>query len=192
MSAQRRRMSRARILDGATEILDSGLYGDLTVDALARVLHMSKSTLYKHFTSKEDLVVSLVEDACSETENALRESVDAQNGEPTDALRALVEVYAEHADRLPRAAIVQQRRLPEACQLRVQLTDSRVADVLRTLMNRGNSSGEFKTSTPELVAEALMASSRAAMEAAARGDLEVGRGEAVRSLLPLFMPGLAD
>lgn len=188
----RGQVSRARILEGASRILDSGVYGDLTVDALARVLHMSKSTLYKHFASKDDLVVSLVEEVCSETDRALEEKASQLDGRAEEALKELIGVYAGHAERLPRAAILQQARLPQACQDRVELVHNRMSRTCRDVIQRGVEQGRFRTADPALACTALMASARAVTEAAARGDVGEDRGEAVRRLLPLFEPGLAS
>lgn len=189
MTAERRRMSRTRILQGAAEILDSGVYGDLTVDALARALHMSKSTLYKYFASKEDVIVALVDEACATTEAELEDRRASSKG-AREALAGLVEVYGAHADRVPRAVILQHRRLPAACQDRVEFTRVTVARSFREVIHRGTEAGEFGFSDPSLAATAFMAAARAATQAAARGEVTTGRGEAVRALVALFLPGL--
>ncbi len=189
MMGERRRMSRTRILQGAAEILDGGVYGDLTVDALARALHMSKSTLYKYFASKEDVIIVLVDEACTRTEAAL-EALGLGAIPPAEALDVVVEVYAEHADRLPRAAVLQYRRLPSACQDRIELTRVTVGRALRDVMTRGVDQGVFAFSDATLASTAFMASAEASMRAAARGEVNSTRGNAVRRLLELLRPGL--
>lgn len=190
MTAERRRISRGRILEGAAEILDTGVYGDLTVDALARTLHMSKSTLYKHFASKEDVIVALVDEACNITESELTSRPNLRQGDARKSLEAMFDTCADHADRLPRSAILQRRRLPPACQDRIELTQTRLARTCQEILNRGIQMGAFQTHSAGLAATAIMAAAVAAMEAAARGEVQGGRGEAVRSLQVLFLPGL--
>ena len=136
MTAERRRMSRARILSGANDILDAGVYGDLTVDALARALHMSKSTLYKYFPSKEDVIVCLIDAACAAAESE-QDQLDLSAGSAKAALERLVEVQARHADRIPRAAVLQHTRLPAACQDRIEVTNARLAAAFRDVLIRG-------------------------------------------------------
>lgn len=187
MSVERRRMSRSRILEGAHVILDEGVYGDLTVDALARSLHMSKSTLYKYFASKDDVVVSLVDSACGDTERALD---DLRAAPPARALADLVSVLADHAERVPRAALLQQARLPASCQDRLQLTRAAIGQRLRRIAAEGATDGAFRYPDPSLVATTFMAGADAAMKAAARGEVDGGRGDAVRALLDLYLPGL--
>jgi AcrR family transcriptional regulator len=191
MTVERRRISRGRILEGAAEILDTGVYGDLTVDALARTLHMSKSTLYKHFASKEDVIVALVDEACMTTEGELAARTALRTGDCRRSLETLLDICADHADRLPRAAILQRRRLPATCQDRIELTQSRLARVCQDILTRGAASGSFHVHSPGLASTAIMAAALAAMEASARGEVTGGRGESVRSLLDLFLPGLA-
>ena len=182
---QRRRFRRPVIFDGAVAILESGLYDDLTVDALARSLHMSKTTLYRHFPSKEDLVLELLDELLHELEQGLAQQVH-DTREPRAALRGLVELCARHAERLPRAALTDVDTMPAGCREKVQASRQRMAEAFREVLSRGKSQGQLQVPDPTLTAEALCASSWAAMMAAARGDLGVERGDAVRQVLPLF------
>lgn len=189
MTAERRKMSRARILAGAREILDAGVYGDLTVDALARSLHMSKSTLYKYFASKEDVIVALIDMACTASEDDLAE-VDLEAGSARDAVNAIVTVLSEHANRVPRAAILQHSRLPASCQDRIEVTSANIGRAMRTVMQRGTTSGEFGFDDGALAATTFMAAAHAAMKAAARGEFSGTRGEGVERVYQLLLPGM--
>lgn len=189
MTAERRKMSRSRILTGAHEILDAGVYGDLTVDALARSLHMSKSTLYKYFASKEDVIVALIDLACTGSEDALAE-VDIEGGSAREALEALVDVLAGHADRVPRAAVLQHSRLPSTCQNRIEVTRATLGRAFRSVMDRGAASGEFQFDDGALAATTFMAAAHAAMTAAARGEFSGSRGDGVRRVYELLLPGM--
>ncbi|MCB9681658.1 MAG: TetR/AcrR family transcriptional regulator [Alphaproteobacteria bacterium] len=182
-------MSRSRILQGAAEILDEGVYGDLTVDALARALHMSKSTLYKYFASKDDVVISLIDNACADTERAL-DAVDHEKGDVTVALDRLTDVLAGHADRIPRAIVLQHTRLPGPCQDRLSLTRASLGQRLQRVLDRGVESGKLTFRNSVLASTTLLAGADAAMKASARGELDEGRGAAVRSVLQLLKPGL--
>ena len=186
--AKRRRITREEILEGAATILDSGVFGDLTVDSLARQLHMSKSTLYKHFASKTDLIVALVDGLCRQAERDIEEA--DFNGDPVVALQNLARVYGDHAARLPRAVILQRSRLPAPCQDRVELTAATIGRACRGIVSRGSKSGVFAADGAELAATSFLASSRAAMEAAARGDVALERDAAVRAVYDLLLPGI--
>ena len=57
-------------------------------------------------------------------------------------------------------------------------------------LQRGVSQGDIRFSEPALAASSLLASTEAAMVAAARGDVKGTRSDAVKSLIHLFLPGL--
>ena len=186
--ATRRRISREEILEGAAHILDSGVFGDLTVDSLARQLHMSKSTLYKHFASKEDLIVALVDSLCRQAERELEEA--HLTGDAAKALETVARVYGDHAARLPRAVILQRSRLPSPCQDRIELTAATVGRACRSIINRGANDGVFLDGRAQLAATCFLAASRAAVEAAARGELDMDRDESVQKAYELMLPGI--
>ncbi|MEZ5377713.1 MAG: TetR/AcrR family transcriptional regulator [Acidimicrobiales bacterium] len=52
--------SRARVLDAATQLLVEGGPSALTVDAIAATSSVAKSTLYRHWSSIDDLVVDVL------------------------------------------------------------------------------------------------------------------------------------
>jgi len=188
MANYRRRISREEILEGAAAILDSGIFNDLTVDSLARHLHMSKSTLYKHFTSKDDLIVAMVESLCRATERELEDTnfVD----DPVQAIRAVLAINASHASRLPRALILQKSKLPSVSQERLDRTSEIVGRACRGVVRRGVEGGAFAQVDADLMATCFVACARAGMESAAKGDLDMERGEAVTAVVNLLMPTL--
>lgn len=188
MTADRRRMNRSRILESAAEILEGGVYGDLTVDALARSLRMSKSTLYKYFTSKDDVVVSVVASVCEAADEALSK-VDRKGGEVGAVLDRILSAFAYHASSTPRAVILQQARLPAASQDRISLTRAAFGRAFEEVLT-AHAKALTPGVDPILAAIALVASAEAAMRAAARGEVSAERGDAVRQAYALLRPGL--
>jgi AcrR family transcriptional regulator len=70
--------SRARLLDAATALLQSGGPGAVTIDAVTRGANVARATLYRHFASANDLLaaafVSLLQPApMPPAEGALRD-----------------------------------------------------------------------------------------------------------------------
>jgi AcrR family transcriptional regulator len=63
------------ILDAASELMGSKGYNAMTMDDVANLVGISKATLYQHFASKHDLVVSV---ACRTVDRAYErmESID--------------------------------------------------------------------------------------------------------------------
>ena len=89
--------TRASILDRAVDLASvEGLEG-LTIGRLAAELRMSKSGLFAHFGSKQELQLATVEAAAERFRAAVIEpALEAPDGAPR--LRALGERYLEHLD----------------------------------------------------------------------------------------------
>ena len=181
------KVSRERILEGAETILGSGRYSDLTVDALARSLRMSKSTLYKYFPSKEDVVVALVRDACDRAESDVARALAA--GTASDQLTALADAMGRHGERLPRAVLVEWEKLPNPCGARLRQARDTFSAGAATVVHRGVAGGEFRTPDPLMAAVAFVAAAEAVLLDGARRGLE-GYGRRVSSLSGLILPGL--
>ena len=179
MSRKRQLLNRLRIMDGARDLLDCGPYSDLTVEALARHLHMSKSTLYKYYRDKDDLIVTLVAESCGETEAELADmSSLLDHGDPVDALTQLLSIYDGHARRMPTAVMQEQRKLPR--HARQRLTDVRktLESRITEVAERGVAQGRLRSGSVDLVRTVLVAGAAAAVS---------NDNVAASDLLPLFV-----
>lgn len=108
------RISRTRkaVLDAATELLVEGGPGALTMDAVVARSGVAKSTLYRHWETR-DALVAAVFDACAP---ALEVPAEVETCE--EGLRVLVRSLArslseEHWDQLAPALILLSRQHPE-------------------------------------------------------------------------------
>lgn len=182
-------MSRERILEGAAAILDSGQYGDLTVDALARSLHMSKSTLYKYFSSKEDVIVALVNDACELADVEVERTL--AGGTAADQLTDLAGLIGRHGQRLPRAVLTEPERLPVQCGQRLAQVREAFASAAFLLVERGVARREFHHPDPRVVAVAFVAAAQAVLADGARMGL-ADYGSKLSYLPGLLLPALTS
>lgn len=89
--------TRAAILDRAVDLASAeGLEG-LTIGRLARELEMSKSGLFAHFGSKQELQLATVEAAAIRFRRAVVDPVLGES-EGIPRLRAMAEAYLAHVD----------------------------------------------------------------------------------------------
>jgi AcrR family transcriptional regulator len=183
------KVSRERILEGAESILGSGHYSDLTVDALARSLRMSKSTLYKYFPSKEDVVVALIREACEQAESDLQRALDGADA--SSQLEELAGALGRHGERLPRAVLVESEKLPPACNARLRQTRDAFSAGASVVVDRGVKSGEFRADDPRVAAVAFVAAAEAVLADGARRGIEY-YGQRVTQITTLFLPGLRN
>ena len=179
MSRKRQLLNRLRIMDGAHALLDGGQYSDLTVEALARHLHMSKSTLYKYYRDKDDLIITMVSEACKETELALEDvGPDLQTADPVETLRSLLAIYDGHSHRVPSSVLNEQKKLPRAARTRLAEVRKRLEASITEVAERGVAAGALRSNSVNLVKTVLVAGA-----AAAASD----RNVAASDLLPLFI-----
>jgi AcrR family transcriptional regulator len=87
--------TRAAILDRAVDIASAEGLGGLTIGRLATELEMSKSGLFAHFGSKQELQLATVDAAGRRFADAvIAPAADAPGGAPR--LRALADAYIAH------------------------------------------------------------------------------------------------
>jgi AcrR family transcriptional regulator len=70
---ERRAQTKRRLLDAAARVFAERGYHGVSVEAVAEAAGFSKGAVYWHFTSKEDLLVSLLEDRCQQQLKAVRQ-----------------------------------------------------------------------------------------------------------------------
>jgi len=66
--------TRVRLLLAAQELIEEGGYGAASVAAIAERAGVAAGTLYRHFSSKEELFVELFREVCDREVRAMREA----------------------------------------------------------------------------------------------------------------------
>lgn len=129
------------LIESAIAILNDSPKGmeGLTVDALASHLHMSKSTLYKHFESLSDLVYETAEHACIATEEDLAKTTSTKDTET--AFKDTAVVYAAYSARVPSPFLTSRHKLPAKARLRLENFEERMGSrMFQAALNKGASS----------------------------------------------------
>ncbi len=86
---------RARILKAAQELFYQNGIRAIGVDAIAEAAATNKTTLYRHFESKDELVAECLREYGRELETAWTEIERAYDGNPRDQLLAWLRFIAE-------------------------------------------------------------------------------------------------
>jgi AcrR family transcriptional regulator len=113
---------RGQILNAALELFERYGYDAVGIDDLGREVGISGPGIYRHFGSKQEIVVTLVEEV---TTGLLERGVElvATESDPHVGLRRLIEFHTDFAlDRgaLAGVFIQERRRLPEDASRRVR------------------------------------------------------------------------
>jgi AcrR family transcriptional regulator len=98
--------TRDRLLRSARELIEEGGYGAATVVAIADRTGVASGTLYRHFSSKEELFVELFRSVCDREVAAMRAAAEGMPAESShvDALVTVLSTFAARALRRPRLA----------------------------------------------------------------------------------------
>ncbi len=98
-AAERRR----RIEDAATELFAQRGYAATTVEDIVRAAGVTKPMLYRHFESKQELCIALLERHRDELVAAPLSRFDPEAPDPHAHLAAMAEAWLEHARAHPAA-----------------------------------------------------------------------------------------
>jgi TetR/AcrR family transcriptional repressor of mexCD-oprJ operon len=163
------------ILDAAERLLERR--SQPTIVAVANEAGVSRVTVYAHFATREQLLEAVVERAVQRTTEAL-DAVEPERGPPLEALGRIIDVGWRDLDRNDAIAQAASEQLTAEALKRTHRAAHRR---LRTLVDRGRRSGDFRTDVP---AEWLVTAFHALIHAAG-GDVRAGRMRAGAALKAL-------
>ncbi len=134
--------NHARVLaHGARLLAEDPTVG---MDEIAHAAGLTRATLYRHFPSRQDLLVAIDELAFQETERAIVDSRPEEDG-AGEALGRLVAALLEVGDRYRFLQSDEAVALPEEER---RAREERLAAPLRALVERGRRSGELSRRLP--------------------------------------------
>lgn len=137
---------RARILDAAVRVVAEKGFPGATVAEIAREAGVADGTIYLYFRSKDDLLVSLVEDALGRILADARARVDAAPS-PIEGLREFIRHHLEQVAGRPDLALVLTVELrPSARPLQTYVGRAFVGylDLLADVLRRGQEDGSVR------------------------------------------------
>ncbi len=106
MSVRPLTSTRARLLAAAQELIETGGYGAASVLAIADRAGVAAGTLYRHFTSKEELFACLFRTVCDREVAAMAQAAEqmAPDAGQAERLEMVLATFARRALRRPRLA----------------------------------------------------------------------------------------
>lgn len=151
-------MTRDDILDAAAQVFSQKGYHAASMQDIARAVNLRKGSLYHHVSSKQEILVDLLDRAL----DLLIERVSLVLAQPIapeeklrQAMRVYLEIFAEHAD-LSAVLLLEHRSLePELHSRHIPRRD-RFEGMWRDLIREGKESGSFSCASPSLAARALL------------------------------------
>lgn len=86
---------KQKILKVSTDLFQSRGINSTGVDTIVAVAGTTKMTLYKYFTSKEELVLAVLQQSHQEFQNWMNDKLNALSGKPDEKIQKLFEFIEE-------------------------------------------------------------------------------------------------
>ncbi|MDX1447663.1 MAG: TetR/AcrR family transcriptional regulator [Acidimicrobiia bacterium] len=187
------RNSRADVVQAAGRLFAERGYHGTSMRDLGRELGLHGSSLYSHISSKEDLLVDVVQRAAELFEASARAALQTP-GSARDRLRALVaghvDVLLDHVDEA-RTFLNEARALDESYRDRVVAARDGYERTFRTVLADGVGSGEFRSDLDPVLTGILILSVLNSVDRWYRPDGKLGRSDLVDAILEFCMDGVA-
>jgi AcrR family transcriptional regulator len=151
--------TRERLLQAARELIEEGGYSAASVVAIASRAGVAAGTLYRHFSSKEELFVELFRSVCDREVQAMRAAADgmAPGSSQVDRLVTVLATFAQRALRRPRLAwaLIAEPVDPRVDAERLAYR-ARYSELTAEALRAGIAAGELPHQNAELTAAALV------------------------------------
>ncbi len=151
--------TRERLLRAARELIEEGGYGPASVVAIAERAGVAAGTLYRHFSSKEELFVEVFRSVCDREVAAMLAAAEAMpdGASHVDRLVTVLSTFARRALRRPRLAwaLIAEPVDPLVDAERLAYR-ARYSELTAQALRAGIAAGELPEQNVELTAAALV------------------------------------
>lgn len=151
-------MTRDEILDAAAEIFREKGFHAASMQDIADRVNLQKASLYHHVTSKQEILLSLLDQALDLLTQRMQAVLD-QSLPPDQKLRLAMQVYLqvmlEHRD-LAAVLLLEHRSLEPKSLARHMPRRDRFERLWRDLIQTGINAGDFDCPDPALASRALL------------------------------------
>ena len=170
--ASLRRFRREMILSAAADLFRRHGYDGVAIEAIGAACGVTGPAVYRHFKSKQDLLVALVDRGADRVAQDMRGVLEPPGTTPHEKLVGLVKVSVAAAIEGPYliAAYYQQNTLSDSARKRIRVRQRQILDVWVTALLQVRDD----LSRPE--AESAVIATLALVVAIARSDSRLPRG----------------
>lgn len=191
--ARRRARRMEEILHATEEVLDEVGYRNVSLDAVAAKLDLTKASLYYYYPHKDALVLACLEAIAERGSAALREATTTADA-PVDRMRSLVVAQVQFFCAHPHLIrfFIDPSDLSPELRKRARVWRRRNDDRFRDIIEAGTNTGDFKVDDIEVALHCLHgALNHAAMwlHRSPKGrDVESTAHQVADAVLGIFLP----
>lgn len=152
---------REQVIAGARQLFSDRASIEVSMEEIAAAAGVSRSTLYKHFSNRDDVLTACLEAARHQLVEDLTVALGAEDGTTADHLRTFLRVVLDVVDQNAaffRIAVAVQNGPAElglATKATITVTGLEVGTVLDELVRRGIDDGTFRSGEPQRTITAI-------------------------------------
>lgn len=171
--------------------LREGFY-KTTMDEIAAKLHMSKKTIYKHFSSKEALVKEVMKTHMHTTMLTIKSHVN-QEGNAVEKLFDIFTIVGQNILKVNEKMIMDlQYYSPEVWKEVDDFRAKQIASNFSRIFEQGKAEGYFLDIKTEIILSIFIASVRATVNPEYAISTKIGLNEAFTAIIEILMNGILN
>ena len=181
-----------RIVAGARKHFLAEGFRNVTMDALAVELGMSKKTLYAHFASKTDLVKAVMLQKLDQAETELEAVTSSSQNGFAKTLQELLACIQRHTDEIRPPFLRDVRRdTPELFEVVQERRAGMIHKHFVRMLNSGRRAGRIRKDVPvALIVEMLVGATHAIVNPARLADLCLTPKAAFEAIISVVLDGV--
>lgn len=190
MTMETEQAVKQRILSLMRDRMFQAGFSKVTLDELADELGISKKTLYKYFSGKEDLALQAIRFQFAEVGEAFT-AIHASHHTFMEKLHAIMMMMREHVGRISSYALQDMRKhAPQLWEEIEKLRRERILSQLETIIRRAREEGVLRPEVEErMLVKILLASVEAVANPAAQAELRLPMHEILSSMFRILFEG---
>jgi len=148
-------LAKTKIIQAAYEAFSAKGYEAATMDDIVLAAHLSKGAIYHHFSSKQEIMGLMIEQAQEKINNFLRWLVERHDLNTKEKFSSLIAYLTENREH---EQLIQNRwieKIPFALLKNVRNTIMVVSDHIKKVIIQGVQKGDFSCQYPCEIAETV-------------------------------------
>ncbi|MCF8010983.1 MAG: TetR/AcrR family transcriptional regulator [Clostridiales bacterium] len=178
-----------RILNSMEKLAHKKGFAAATTDELASEAGISKRTLYRYFTSKEEIIENVIYRLTGRIETEVNQ-IEKSSLTPVEKLHYIVVIVKKNLDTIEFYGLEElQKNYPHIWNYIEEFRASRI-EHFENILKEGIEKGDFKPVNTSLTVTALLASVKAVINPSFISSHSLSLEEAFNNLLDMFLHGI--
>ncbi|WP_019419428.1 TetR/AcrR family transcriptional regulator [Paenibacillus sp. OSY-SE] len=180
---------RERIMKAFMEELqDKGI--KFTMDDLARRLGISKRTLYEHFSSKAEVLDTIIEQTLQESDAKTNEIIEDKSLSLMDKMKAVMTVLPNHFELYDIRILEQMKRVYPEQWVKIDEALKDDWDTLRVLIEQGMEEGTIRRQNAAFIMKVILDAVNSTLDQRFFAQQNISLPEALEAIADVIMYGL--